>query len=179
MSFLSSFFKDRRKLEYLTAGILFCVFCVFFILMPIFSIFHQSFLDAEGQFIFLNYQNMFSIDEIGSAILNSLYLGLSVTLLSSFIGVIEAYILSKTWLKKIWWLDLLLMIPFMVPPYINSMGWMLFMQRNGILYRNLPFLRPLASSFYSFFGMVWIMSMHTSPFLITMLKGAFSSFPKV
>ncbi len=178
MSSLSSFFKDRRKLEYLTAGILLCVVSVFFILMPILSIFRQSFLDSNDQFTFLNYQNMFSIEEIGSAILNSLYLGLSVTLLSSVIGIVEAYILSKTRLKKIWWLDLLLMIPFMVPPYINSMGWMLFMQRNGILYRNIPFLRPLAKSFYSFFGMVWIMSMHTSPFLMTMLKGAFSSFPK-
>lgn len=178
MSFVSSLFKDRRRLEYLTIGILLCVFSVFFILMPIFSIFHQSFLDENSQFTFLNYQNMFSIEEIGSAILNSLYLGLSVTLLSSFISIIEAYVLSKTRLKKIWWLDLLLMIPFMVPPYINSMGWMLFMQRNGILYRNIPFLRPLANSFYSFFGMVWIMSMHTSPFLMTMLKGAFLSFPK-
>ena len=178
MSVLSSFFKDKRKLEYLTVGILICVLLVFFILMPLVSVFSQSFLDSNGSLTILNYQNAFTLKETGTAILNSLVLGLCVTLLSSVIAVIEAYVLAKTKLKKIWWLDLILMIPFMVPPYINSMGWMLFMQRNGIVYRNLPFLRSFATSFYSFWGMVWVMSMHTAPFLTTMLKSAFLSFPK-
>ena len=121
---------------------------------------------------------MFTEKETLQAIGNSLLLGLSVTGLSILIAVPEAYILSKTRLKKVWWLDLVMMIPFMVPPYINSMGWMLFMQRNGVLYRTMPALRPLATYFYSFFGMAWIMAMHTSPFLMTMLKNAFLSFPK-
>ena len=70
-----------------------------------------------------------------------------------------------------------MMIPFMIPPYINSLAWMLFMQRNGVLWRLVPGLRPLCEHFYSFFGMVWIMSMHTFPFLTTMLNTAFDSFP--
>ena len=178
MSFILSFLKDRRRLEYLTTGILICVVLSFFVLMPLAFVFSQSFLGTEGKFTFDNYIQAFRMEETGKAILNSILLALSVTGLSTLIAIPEAYFLSKTRLRKLWWLDLVMMIPFMVPPYINSMGWMLFMQRNGILYRNLPFLRPLAESFYSFFGMVWIMSMHTSPFLMTMLKNAFLSFPK-
>ncbi len=176
-SFLANF-KNRRRMEYLATGILLCVVLLFFIVMPLVSVFSQSLMNKQGNFTFSNYVSAFTLEETGQAILNSLLLGISVTLLSTLIAVPEAYFLSKTRLKKIWWLDLVMMIPFMVPPYINSMGWMLFMQRNGILYRNLPLLRPLANSFYSFFGMVWIMAMHTSPFLMTMLKDAFSSFPK-
>ena len=121
---------------------------------------------------------MFKDSQTLEAIKNSLLLGLAVTGLSIIIAVPEAYILSKTRLKNLWWLDLVMMVPFMVPPYINSMGWMLFMQRNGILYRIFPALRGLSTAFYSFFGMAWIMAMHTSPFLMTMLKNAFLSFPK-
>ncbi len=178
MKFLSSIMKDKRKLEYLTIGVLICVLLVFFILMPTINVFSKSFLDSNGVFTLSNYQNAFTLKETATAISNSLLLGVSVTLLSSFIAIIEALVLSKTKLRKIWWLDLILIIPFMVPPYINSMGWMLFMQRNGIIYRNFPLLRPLTKSFYSFFGMVWVMSMHTSPFLMTILKSAFMSFPK-
>ncbi len=176
-SFLANF-KQRRRMEYLATGILICVVLIFFIVMPLVSVFSQSLMNKQGNFDISNYSTLFTEDETKTAILNSLLLGLCVTLLSTVIAVPEAYFLSKTKLKKIWWLDLILMIPFMVPPYINSMGWMLFMQRNGILYRNLPLLRPLANSFNSFFGMVWIMAMHTSPFLMTMIKDAFSSFPK-
>lgn len=159
-------------------GILILLFLSFFILCPLVSVFSQSFLSANGTFTLSNYQSMFTEKETLQAIGNSLLLGLSVTGLSILIAVPEAYILSKTRLKKVWWLDLVMMIPFMVPPYINSMGWMLFMQRNGVLYRTMPALRPLATYFYSFFGMAWIMAMHTSPFLMTMLKNAFLSFPK-
>ncbi len=176
-SFLSTI-KDRRRLGYLTSGVLICVLLVFFITLPIVSVFLKSFQDKDGLFTLENYYNAFTMEETGNAIKNSLLLSLSVTGLSTLIAVPEAYILAKTKLKRLWWLDLVMMIPFMVPPYINSMGWMLFMQRNGILYRNFKFLRPMASSFFSFFGMVWIMSMHTSPFLMTMLKNAFMSFPK-
>lgn len=173
-----SFIKNRQKLGYLTKGILICVFLIFFIVCPIVFVFSQSLMNENGAFTFQNYVNAFSNEDTGKAIWDSLLLAISVTGLSTLIAVPEAYLLAKTRLRKLWWLDLILIIPFMVPPYINSMGWMLFMQRNGILWRNLPFLRPLASSFYSFFGMVWIMSMHTSPFLMTMLKSAFLSFPK-
>lgn len=154
------------------------MFLFFFVVAPIIAVFSQSFLSSTGDFTFLNYQNMFQQQETLQAIGNSLLLGLAVTGLSILIAVPEAYILSKTRLRKLWWLDIVMMIPFMVPPYINSMGWMLFMQRNGILYRIFPALRPLSTAFYSFFGMAWIMAMHTSPFLMTMLKNAFLSFPK-
>ncbi len=169
---------SNRKTGYLFTGILLIIFLLFFVLVPIISVFSQSFLTSTGSFTLLNYQNMFQQKETLEAIKNSLLLGLAVTGLSILIAVPEAFILSKTRLRKLWWLDIVLMIPFMVPPYINSMGWMLFMQRNGILYRTFPALRPLSTAFYSFFGMAWIMAMHTSPFLMTMLKNAFLSFPK-
>ena len=119
-SFLSTI-KDRRRLGYLTSGVLICVLLVFFITLPIVSVFLKSFQDKDGLFTLENYYNAFTMEETGNAIKNSLLLSLSVTGLSTLIAVPEAYILAKTKLKRLWWLDLVMMIPFMVPPYINSM----------------------------------------------------------
>ncbi len=177
-SSFASLIRNRKRMGYLFEGTLIVVFLAFFILCPLVSVFSTSFTTDKGYFTFSNYSTMFTDKEVFTAILNSLKLGLAVTGLSILIAVPEAYILAKTRLRKLWWLDLVRRIPFRVPPYINSMGWRLFRQRNGILYRVRPALRPLATSFYSFFGMAWIRARHTSPFLRTRLKSAFLSFPK-
>ena len=39
------------------------------------------------------------------------------------------------------------MIPFMTPPYIGSMGWILFMQPNGYFEQFFPMLKTVSSSF--------------------------------
>ena len=65
-------------------------------------------------------------------ICNSLLLGLCVVLCSTIIAVPTAYLLARTQLKKHSWLDIIFMIPFMTPPYIASMGWILFMQKKGL-----------------------------------------------
>ncbi|MBJ8193649.1 iron ABC transporter permease, partial [Bacillus cereus] len=70
------------------------------------------------------------------------------------------------------WLDVVLLIPFMTPPYIGSMGWILFMQKNGYLEQLFPDLHFLTPSFFSLGGMVMIMSLHLFPFLYLLLRGA-------
>ena len=56
------------------------------------------------------------------------------------------------------------MIPFMTPPYIGSMGWILFMQRADTCGSGRREPR-WSDSFFSFGGMVLIMSLHLFPFL--------------
>ncbi|MNI19628.1 putative 2-aminoethylphosphonate transport system permease protein PhnV [compost metagenome] len=83
-----------------------------------------------------------------------------------------AWMMSKTELSRHGWLDVVFMIPFMTPPYIGSMGWILFMQKNGYLEQLLPSAAGLQSVFFSFFGMVLIMSLHLFPFLYLILRNA-------
>nr|WP_235851316.1 iron ABC transporter permease [Staphylococcus petrasii] len=80
--------------------------------------------------------------------------------------------MTKTTLARHQWLDLLIMIPFMTPPYIGSMGWMLTMPRNGLLEQISPIFSHITPYFFSFFGMVLIMSCHLTPFLYIILKNA-------
>src|SRR5699024_11819115 len=105
---------------------------------------------------------------------NSLLLGLYVIVLTTCIALPLAIIRTKTFLAKYDWLDIVFTIPFMTPPYIGSMGWILFMQHNG--YYEQIFQSEAPFTFFSVAGMVFIMSMHLYPFLYLMLKNALLRF---
>lgn len=85
-------------------------------------------------------------------ICNSLLLGLCVVLCSTIIAVPTAYLLACTQLAKHSWLDIIFMIPFMTPPYIASMGWILFMQKKGLFQQLFPATGSWSEGFFCFGG---------------------------
>lgn len=69
------------------------------------------------------------------------------------------------------------MIPFMTPPYIASMGWILFMQKKGLLQQLVPAAAGCEKIFFTRGGLVLVMSLHVFPFMLTMLKNAMLNIP--
>ena len=108
---------------------------------------------------------------------NSLLLGVCVVLCSTVIAVPTAFFLARTQLAKHGWLDIVFMIPFMTPPYIASMGWILFMQKKGLFQQLFPATGAWSEGFFCFGGLVLVMSLHVFPFLMTMLKNAMLNIP--
>jgi iron(III) transport system permease protein len=102
----------------------------------------------------------------------SLKLGGWVVLGTLVISFPLALITTKTKLRNYGWLDILFTLPFMTPPYIGAMGWILFMQKNGFLMQLFPKLSGLSAPFFSLFGMVMIMSLHLFPTFYLMLKNS-------
>ncbi|OCT16668.1 ABC transporter permease [Paenibacillus pectinilyticus] len=103
---------------------------------------------------------------------NSFMLGIWVVLGSTLLALPLAWIMAKTPLRKHRWLDIVLLIPFMTPPYIGSMGWILFMQPRGYLEQFFPSAHWISSHFFTLFGMITIMSLHLFPFLYLILRNA-------
>lgn len=105
---------------------------------------------------------------------NSLLLGALVVSACTLLALPLAWIMAKTPLRKHRWLDIVLLIPFMTPPYIGSMGWILFMQPRGYLEQLWPSPAAvwISEHFFSLTGMVAIMSLHLFPFLYLILRGA-------
>lgn len=110
-------------------------------------------------------------------IMNSLLLGVCVVLCATVIAAPTAWLLSRTQLASHGWLDIVFMIPFMTPPYIASMGWILFMQKRGLFQQLFPFTGSLSENFFCFGGLVLVMSLHVFPFMMTMLKNAMTNIP--
>ncbi|MCL2755253.1 MAG: ABC transporter permease subunit [Oscillospiraceae bacterium] len=105
-------------------------------------------------------------------IANTLVLGFAVVLCSTVIALPLAFFTARTQIARCKWLDIVLMIPFMTPPYIASMGWIFFTQRRGLFQQLFPWTGEFSEGFISFWGIVLIMSFHLFPFILTILKNA-------
>ncbi|PGV68125.1 ABC transporter permease [Bacillus cereus] len=139
------------------------------IVIPLCLILFSSVYENSGW----NFLKPFEVMQSGGLagiFLNSMLLGVLVVIGATIFAFPLAFIMSKTDVGKYSKLDIVFMIPFMTPPYIGSMGWILFMQPNGYFEQFFPGLKSISSSFFSLGGMVLIMSLHLFPFLYFMLK---------
>lgn len=136
---------------------------------PLLAVLLYTFFE-NGRFTLDAMQSLLQTNSLLSSVSHSIQLGVYVMAFTTCISLPLAVIRTKTSLSNSNWLDLVFVIPFMTPPYIGSMGWILFMQRNGYYEQLIG-----SSSSFSFFnvaGMVFVMSMHLYPFLYLMLKNA-------
>lgn len=92
---------------------------------------------------------------------NSLALSLSVTALCALIAVPIAFLRSRLGRTagRLW--DAGLLMPFLIPPYIGSLAWMLLLQRGGYMQQIAGF--NLHAELYSFPGIVTVMALHLFP----------------
>lgn len=149
---------------------------VFLIVCPLLMIFAKAVI-TDGRFDLVNVWQTLVESENAKMIGNSLLLGVLVVIVSSVVALPLAYIFSRTSFAKYRFFDIIFMIPFMTPPYIASMGWILFMQKNGLLQQLIPAMEGCENWFFTLAGLVLVMSLHVFPFMLTMMKNAMLNIP--
>lgn len=158
--------KKQRAVYFTIFAILFA-----FVILPIVAVFSEAVI-TDGRFDFSNALQTIMDKENAATITNSLLLGLLVVIASTIISTPLAFLLARTRFSRWKWLDVVLMIPFMTPPYISSMGWILFMQKRGLFQQLFPWTGSISEHFFSLGGLVLAMSFHVFPFMTTMIKNA-------
>ena len=157
----------KRTLVYFT------IFVVLFalVILPIIAVFSEAVI-VDGRFDFSSALQTIADKDNVTTITNSMLLGFLVVIVSTIISTPLAFLLARTRFSRWKWLDIVLMIPFMTPPYISSMGWILFMQKRGLFQQMFPWTGSISESFFSLGGLVFAMSFHVFPFMTTMIKNA-------
>ena len=148
----------------------------FLIVCPLVSVFAEAVI-IDGRLDLYRAWTIIAAPENLQTIWNSLLLGVCVVALSTVIAAPTAYLLARSQLGKHKWLDIVFMVPFMTPPYIASMGWILFMQRRGLFQQLFPFTGRVSEGFFSFGGLVLVMTLNVFPFMMTILKNAILNIP--
>lgn len=156
--------------------LLLTVLLVFLIVCPLVTIFAKAVITDDRLDLYTVWQTLVQ-NENAVMIGNSLLLGLLVVIVSTIIAFPLAYIFSRTKFARYKAFDIIFMIPFMTPPYIASMGWILFMQKRGLLQQLIPAMEGCEAWFFSLGGLVLVMSLHVFPFMLTMLKNAMLNIP--
>lgn len=162
----------KKNLPLALLSVLLC----FLIVCPLVMIFAKAVI-TDGRLDLLSAWQTLNADENWNMIGNSLLLGILVVLLSTIIATPLAYLFSRTHFAHYRFFDIIFMIPFMTPPYIASMGWILFMQKRGLLQQFIPAAAGSEDWFFSIGGLVLVMSLHVFPFMLTMLKNAMLNIP--
>ena len=152
------------------------VILVGLIVCPLIMVFAEAVI-IDGRLDLRQAWSIITDSENLQTIWNSLILGVCVVLCSTLIAAPTAYLLARTQLARHKWLDIVFMVPFMTPPYIASMGWILFMQKRGLFQQLFPFTGSFSEGFFSFGGLVLVMTLNVFPFMMTILKNAILNIP--
>ncbi len=149
---------------------------VFLILCPLLTLFVKAvIIDDRLDFSYAEQTLM----EPGNLAMigNSLLLGLLVVIVSTLIAFPLAYLFGRTDFSRHGVFDILFLVPFMTPPYIASMGWILFMQKRGLFGQMFPAFSDGVTPFFTLAGLVLVMSLHVFPFMVTILRNAMVNIP--
>lgn len=149
---------------------------LFLVVCPLLSVFLKAVV-LDGRLALSPAAAVLGTPENLRMIANSLLLGVLVVLTSTVIAAPLAYLFSRTELARHRAFDILFLVPFMTPPYIASMGWILFMQKRGLLSQLVPGLPEGVPFFFTLGGLVLVMSLHVFPFLLTLLRNAMDNIP--
>lgn len=139
------------------------------IIIPVVLVLLRSFT-VEGTFHLLNPIRTILAGDLGEVFINSIRLAVTVVIVTTVIAGPLAWLTGKTELARAKWIDVVLLVPFMTPPYIATMGWILFMQPRGVVDQYLPFLGVFRPLFFSFWGIVLVMSLNLYPFIYLVIK---------
>jgi iron(III) transport system permease protein len=150
-------------------NILFYLFLIFFIILPLLSFILTSFYKLPisifdfsnlkniiGTFSFSNYNLFFSNSYYVKALEDSLLLGIAVTTVSLIISLPVSYGLSRTTMKAKQAIRSLLMMGIGIPGFILTYDFIILSTN----FRHLPF------NIYSFEGLLIVMSLTSVPFMV-------------
>ncbi|PLV59767.1 iron ABC transporter permease [Thermotoga sp. KOL6] len=146
--------------------LLWITFVVMFILIaiPLILLFLDSFKGEEALFTLKNYIDTFTRKSNIKSALNTLYLAISTTFFATLIGSVLAWLIARTDIPGKSILKTLLMVPYMIPPFIGAMGWMFLFGRAGYLNKLWEkFFGHILFNVHSFPGLVLVMTMYMYP----------------
>ena len=109
---------------------------------------------------------------------NTVLLGVMVVVIATVMAAPLAFLMSWTRMREHRWIDVVLMVPFMTPPYVMSLAWIDFTRVNGLAEQTLgPAGAVVRQVIESPFGMAFVMASEVFTFLTLILRNHLDSVP--
>ncbi|MBC7098573.1 ABC transporter permease [Candidatus Bipolaricaulota bacterium] len=103
-----------------------------FLLAPILMLFLASF-KADGTWTFAAYLEAFGKSYFRTALLRTIRIGLTVTLVTALLGYPTAYLISKASPRRKAFLMSLSLFPLMTTAVVRTFGWFVILGRHGVV----------------------------------------------
>lgn len=168
---VSNFFRKRDVWSYITFVTI--IFYVIVLVFPLLSLLKVSFSSGNSEFSLANFAKFFSKKYYYGTLFNSLKVTIAVTIGAVVIATPLAYIMTTLKMKGKIYLQILILISMMAPPFIGAYSWILLLGRNGVITNFLSKVFGITTpDIYGFTGIVLVLTLQLTPLIYMFLMGA-------
>ena len=159
-------------------GLLACIIAVLAILVifciwPVVRLFWATITNAEGHPDLSNVEHIISSTNFFTSLGNSMLLGLTVAVISTVIGYVFAYAVTRTNMKGKRFFNFMAMLPILSPPFVISLAMILLFGRSGVITKTLLGIRN--NNVYGFGSLMIVQTLALFPLAYLNLKGLLES----
>lgn len=171
-----SYYHKKRDVWTIITTVIF-VFYLILLVLPLFTLLKESFAGGEGGKFSLSYfAEFFSKKYYYGSLINSLKITVSVTLLTAILATPLAYIMTTFKIKGKVYLQILILISSMAPPFIGAYSWILLLGRNGVVTNFMNDIFHIQTpDIYGFIGILLVLTLQLTPLIYMYLMGALKS----
>ena len=159
-------------------GLLACIFIILVILVifciwPVLRLLWATVTNAEGQLDMSNVRHIMTSTNFFTSLGNSLMLGVTVAVISTVIGYVFAYAVTRTEMKGKRFFHFMAMLPILSPPFVISLAMILLFGRSGVITKTLLHIRN--HNVYGFGSLMIVQTLALFPLAYLNLKGVLES----
>lgn len=155
----------------MTLGIL--VLFLLFVVYPLGLILYKSILMEDGRLSLEYFLKFFSKKFYWSTLINSFKVTIISTFVAAFLGLAMAYVLRSVKIRGSKYLNVLIVMSYLSPPFIGAYAWIQLLGRNGFITRILNSLLGVKlGGIYGFAGIVLVFSLQSFPLVYMYISGA-------
>ncbi len=149
-------------------------FFALFVVYPLFLILYQSVVDPGSGSVTLDYFHKFlGRKYYWSTLVNSFAVTIVSTLAAALIGLPMAYVLRSVKVPGSKYLNILIVISYLSPPFIGAYAWIQLLGRNGFITKLMnSVLGTNFDGIYGFAGIVLVFSLQSFPLIYMYVSGA-------
>ncbi|WP_440897827.1 ABC transporter permease [Amphibacillus sp. Q70] len=157
----------------ITVGII--ILYALVLMLPLFTLLKESVI-KDGGFSLAYFSEFFDKKYYYGTLFNSLRVTVAVTLSSLILATPLAYIMTTFKIKGKLYLQILILISSMAPPFIGAYAWILLMGRNGVVTNFLSDIFHITMpDIYGFTGILIVLTLQLTPLIYMFMMGAFKS----
>ena len=147
---------------------------VTFVVYPLVLILYKSFLNpATGGLTLENFTRFFTRKYYTNTLINSFKVTVVATLIAASLGLVMAYITAQIRIRGAKWLNILIVVSYLSPPFIGAYAWIQLLGRNGLFTAFVNRLFGLHfEGIYGFAGIVLVFSLQSFPLVYMYVRGA-------
>jgi len=145
-----------------------------FVVYPLIGILYKSVIDPKtSAFTMENFTRFFSRKYYTNTMKNSFKVTVVSTLIAASLGLSMAYVTRQVKIAGSKWLNILIVVSYLSPPFIGAYAWIQLLGRTGLITRIINLLPGVNfEGIYGFAGIVLVFSLQSFPLVYMYVCGA-------